>query len=386
MINYDFKILQPIEFECLSRDLLQARDEVFIESFTEGRDGGIDFRYALSKDKLSVIQVKRYSSYQSLLSVLKKEVIKVKKLSPNRYYICTSVGLTPDNKLEIQSIFGEDILNTQDILGKDDLNNLLGLYPHIEKQYYKLWLSSTNVLERIMQKKIRNWAQFEMDKIKNDIHQYVENESIKEAMEILNQYKYVIISGIPGIGKTTLARMIVYRLLANDVDEFVFIPADFDDAVEVFEEDRKQVFFFDDFLGSTVFEKGERKFDKKILSFIEKVKRSKNKYFILTTREYILSEAMLSYECFAQKKIDIAKCTLDLHHYTIFIKASILYNHLADAKIPLEYINKLLEDESYMKLINHPNFNPRVIETFINERIWESVRPESFVQIGRAHV
>lgn len=69
----------------------------------------------------------RYSSYQSLLSVLKKEVIKVKKLSPNRYYICTSVGLTPDNKLKIQSIFGEDILNTQDILGKDDLNNLLGL-------------------------------------------------------------------------------------------------------------------------------------------------------------------------------------------------------------------------------------------------------------------
>ena len=100
---------------------------MFIESFTEGRDGGIDFRYVLSKDKLSVIQVKRYSSYQSLLSVLKKEVIKVKKLSPNRYYICTSVGLTPDNKLEIQSIFGEDILNTQDILGKDDLNNLLGL-------------------------------------------------------------------------------------------------------------------------------------------------------------------------------------------------------------------------------------------------------------------
>ena len=36
MINYNFKILQPIEFECLSRDLIHARDEVFIESFTEG--------------------------------------------------------------------------------------------------------------------------------------------------------------------------------------------------------------------------------------------------------------------------------------------------------------------------------------------------------------
>ena len=32
MPDYDFKILQPNEFECLSRDLIQARDGVFIES------------------------------------------------------------------------------------------------------------------------------------------------------------------------------------------------------------------------------------------------------------------------------------------------------------------------------------------------------------------
>ncbi|CAG9929781.1 nSTAND3 domain-containing NTPase [Bacteroides ovatus] len=112
-----------------------------------------------------------------------------------------------------------------------------------------------------MQKRIKNWAQFEMDNIKYDIHQYVENEIIREAMTIPNQHKYVIISRIPGIGKTTLARMIVYRLLVNDVDEFVFIPSDIKNAAELFEENRKQIFFFDDFLGSTIFEKGERKFD-----------------------------------------------------------------------------------------------------------------------------
>ena len=80
MADYDFKILQPSEFECLSRDLIQARDGVFIESFTAGKDGGIDFRYALSKDKAAIIQVKRYKTLASLLSILKKEVEKVKKL------------------------------------------------------------------------------------------------------------------------------------------------------------------------------------------------------------------------------------------------------------------------------------------------------------------
>ena len=140
MLNYDFKILQPNEFECLSRDLIQARDGVFIESFTAGKDGGIDFRYALSKDKMSVIQVKRYATYASLLSELKKEKKKIEKLNVQHYYISTSVGLTPKNKEEIQALFGSDILDTKDILGKDDLNNLLGLNPEIEKRYYKFFI------------------------------------------------------------------------------------------------------------------------------------------------------------------------------------------------------------------------------------------------------
>lgn len=58
MTDYDFKILQPNEFECLSRDLIQARDGVYIESVTAGEDSGIDFRYAFSGDKTAVIQAR----------------------------------------------------------------------------------------------------------------------------------------------------------------------------------------------------------------------------------------------------------------------------------------------------------------------------------------
>lgn len=380
MTNYDFKILQPSEFECLARDVIQARDHVYIESFTDGRDGGIDFRYAITTNRSSVIQVKRYTDFSRLFAALKKEVEKVKKIIPKRYYIVTSVGLTPDNKTKIQMLFGEDILSTADIIGRDDLNNLLGLYPDIEKKYYKLWLSSTNVLESLLHKRIENWAAFEMDKIRKDIHQYVQNESFAKALEILNEHKYVIISGIPGIGKTTLARMLVYHLLAKGMESFVYIPADIDDAVEMFDEERSQVFFFDDFLGSTVFEKGERKFDQKILSFIDKVKHSQNKLFILTTREYILSDAMLYYEKFSQNKIDIAKCTLDMRFYSRPIKAAILYNHLADAKLPAEYVEVLLQEKNYNKLIDHTNYNPRVIETFIKDKIWENVPTAQFMK------
>lgn len=56
-----------------------------------------------------------------------------------------------------------------------------------------------------------------------------------------------------------------------------------------------------------------------------------------------------------------------------------LKNHLADAQLPDEYVEALLENGNYKKLINHQNFNPRVIETFINDKVWEEVEPKMFM-------
>ena len=49
MITYDFKVLQYNEFECLTRDLLQEEFGIFIESFKDGRDNGIDLRFGKIK-------------------------------------------------------------------------------------------------------------------------------------------------------------------------------------------------------------------------------------------------------------------------------------------------------------------------------------------------
>ena len=105
MDNYDFNILQPTEFECLTRDLLQKKENIFIESFTDGRDNGIDLRFSSSKNQKTIVQAKRYKDFSKLKSILKKEADKVVRLSPDRYIISTSVGLTPKNKDEIVNLF-----------------------------------------------------------------------------------------------------------------------------------------------------------------------------------------------------------------------------------------------------------------------------------------
>ena len=82
MPDYDFLNLSPPEFEDLTKDILQKHLDITLESFTSGRDKGIDLRYSLSPKDNLIIQCKRYKDYNSLLSNLKKEVSKVQDLSP----------------------------------------------------------------------------------------------------------------------------------------------------------------------------------------------------------------------------------------------------------------------------------------------------------------
>ena len=378
MTDYDFRILQPSEFECFSRDLLQARENIFIESFADGRDKGIDLRFAYDKDKTCIVQCKRYKEWQELKRNLKNEIEKVKRLNPQRYILTTSVDLTVGQKTEIVSMFTPYILNNTDVLGRKDLNNLLNLHKDIEKDYHKLWLASTNVLNLIINKSTVNWSSFELEKIEREIRLYVENKSLSQALEILKKNHYVVISGIPGIGKTTLAYILVYTMLAQGFEEFVCITDDMDNAAKMFEKEKRQIFFFDDFLGSNSFVQQSVSFENKLLTFIEKVKNSQNTLFILSTREYVLSEAMTHYEKLAMSNIDLAKCTIQLEHYTKTIKARILYNHLAEANIPAEYINTFLEKHGYRELVEHKNFNPRVIESIIKDQIWDAITPSEF--------
>jgi deoxyadenosine/deoxycytidine kinase len=377
MIDYDFRILQPSEFECFSRDLLQAREEIFIESFADGRDKGIDLRFAYSMNKTCIVQCKRYKDWKELKGKLKDEVEKVKRLGPQRYILTTSVDLTVSQKDEVVTIFSPYIQNSSDVLGRKDLNNLLEQHPEIEKNYHKLWLASTNVLNTIINRATMNWAEFELEKIEKDIKLYVENESLNRALDILKENRYVVISGIPGIGKTTLARMLVYTMLANGYEEFVYVD-DIDTAAKMFIKEKRQIFFFDDFLGSNSFVQQSASFENKLITFIEKVRNSKHTLFILSTREYVLSEAKSHYEKLSMSNIDIAKCTIELEYYTKTIRARILYNHLAEANIPQVYIDLFLDRRGYRTIINHQNFNPRVIESIIKEQIWETIAPNDF--------
>ena len=389
MLNYDFhNLLSAFEFECFSRDLINAHEGLGLANFAEGRDGGIDLRYSQGGERSVIVQAKRYKNYSDLIKVLRKEVEKLRRLNPQRYMITTTVDLTPANKQEIISLFTPYIHNEHDIWAKQDFNKNLAQHPDVERQYYKLWLTSTNILNSILNKNIFNWTDFEKGEIQETIRTYVMNDSFDEALKKLIENRYVIISGEPGIGKTTLARVLIMHLLSEkyadhfnttNYEEFYYTNCNIEDLVQVFQKGKRQVFFFDDFLGKVSLEEGEKNFDSRIVAFIKACQHEKDKLFILATREYILQQGLVRYSRFNDGKgIEISKCVVDMGKYTRFVRAQILYNHLVANEIPQPYINAILHDKNYMKIIDHRNFSPRIIETFLTNGTHEHCKPEEY--------
>jgi hypothetical protein len=382
MPNYDFRVLSPIDFENLVRDLLQKQLKITLESFSSGRDTGIDFRYISALRKKFIVQCKHYpdSTFSTLLSQLRKhELPKVTKLSPDRYVFVTSQALTPGKKTQIMKLFAPFILQTSDVYGKEDLNNLLGKFKSVERDHIKLWFTSSVLMERLFHTRRLNLTRETLSKIRHDARLYVQNESFSEALRILERHNFCLIVGVPGIGKTMLAEMLLLRYHWRQF-EIIKIENYIGEASGVDYVNKKRVYYYDDFLGqASIAEKLKKNEDQSLLDFMMALKRSRVSKIILTTREYILNSTKLVYEKIDRARFDLETCVIDLSKYTRVNRAKILFNHIYFSNLPVRYRRAILENRSYLDIIDHPNYSPRIIEYLTDPSRLRGVTSKEYV-------
>lgn len=372
---FNLQVLNDKEFEDLCKDLLESELGIKLQNFKTGKDQGIDLRYSTSSSNNDiVVQAKHYvnSKFSDLKHQLfNVELPKLKALDqhPQRYIIVTSLALTPKQVDEIVISLKPFIESANDVYGLNRIQSILSLNPNVIQKHYKLWLTSTSVLERILHNGAKGRSEFYTEKILKRVGLYVPTSNFQDAVNKLNEYRFIIVTGAPGIGKTTISYLLICDLLAQGY-ELIHISDKIKEAEDLFSLDptKKQVFYFDDFLGSNIYDiLNAKNPESALVGFIERIKSSKNKFLILTTRTTILNQAEHFFEKFRQSKFSaFAKYQIELTQYTNLDKAKILYNHLYHNSVKSEYLDEVRKDKAYLKIINHPNYSPRLIEFITN--------------------
>lgn len=388
MAVFNYRNLSDVEFEYLCQDVMSRMLDLSLRRFAPGKDGGVDL---FSDDSNTlIVQVKHYSNVSNLIAVLRKEIPKVEKLSPKQYYVCCSLSLTPKRVREIHDMFTDYMESDRNIVTAIEIDDFLRRPKNgdILEKHYKLWLESTGVLEKLLDGQLFVDCEVLMADIERDRKLFVRTSLFDKAVKRLRDSKALLIVGDPGVGKTMTSKMLLFHFAAEGYQiRYSSNYSELSALKRTLSADRegKALILIDDCFGQAYMDLCAGQ-SAELLSLIKYVRVAKNKLLIMNSRITIFREV-------AERHPDYERALQD-RHYGVYVlnmsdmgkleKAKIFYNHLYTNGVGQEYFEDIRRDCHYRQIIEHNNFNPRIVEFVSSPARLRAMKPaEYFVFIMR---
>lgn len=360
MAEFDYGRLSPMDFERFCCALLAKLEGKRFQRFGEGRDNGVDLLYDDKDAGRWIIQCKRYKDWRTLRGSLTEEREKVQRLAPARYGVVVSTSLTPANKEWIRKEFAPYLDSTQSIIAREDIDDLLGKeeYRSVLMQVPELWMPNLQVARLALNHDVYGRSRSLMGLCEHEWRRWVWTECAQMALDSLERRHVVVLSGDPGVGKTTVAKMLLCRYV-QDGYEPVVVDENVNDCERVYHDNSRQVFYFDDFLGSTTLRCQN---ENGLIRFVKRVENDSSKRLIFTARTVLLNCSRQTLVVLGNAWISDNSCAVEIGHLADSEKHRILYKHMLFAKCGDAFIKVILRNGFYNKIVEHRNYNPRLIE------------------------
>ena len=382
-----YENLSDVEFEYLCRDVMSRKLGRNLESFTQGRDGGIDLTDSANNSKI-VVQVKHYvkTGAKGLINALRKEISKVKELNPEQYYICCSIGLTPNNKNEIYKMFSSYMESTiHNIITSIELDSFLEEQSNVDilRKHFKLWIDSTNILLNSLNNDIFLDSDTFLSNIMEEERYFVRTNAFDEAIKCLSERNVLLIIGNPGVGKTITSKMLILSYAANGFRVRYTTDISNINALKkslVQTSDVKEIILLDDCFGQAYFNMKDTQ-ETELLALIKYINLNTNKILIMNSRVSIYNEAYNRTPDLVKSfnLSDYRTYVINMENISLLDKAKIFYNHLYFNEIPGQYFEKIKDNDNYKEIIKHRNYNPRIIEFVCLPSIRDKIKPEEYM-------
>lgn len=382
---FNFMNIDEIEFEELCKEILEKKLGKSFRVFGRGADGGIDIQANDNENIIGQVKFYRNTSQYDTVSKIKKEANKIRNKKIEQYYLFIGREMSPQNIQKIYETFQDYLKTKENIFTINEINEMLNReeYSDIVRKHIKLWLCSTNILERITNKNVFVDCEILFDNIKEEVDLFIPTKLYSICQNILEKERLLLILGMPGIGKTTLSKMLLLYYAQNGYLVRYSNSQNLEDLKKSLslDKEKKEIIFLDDCLGQRYLDLQEQR-ENDIINLIKYIKRCSNKLLILNSRITIFQEAKeKQYELgkvIDNKNIELQ--VIDIENISKLEKARILKHYLSQKQVPQEYIQSILENQNYMKIIEDNSYNLRIIDYITEKKNYINIKPENYAK------